>query len=136
LHPVGILSSRFAHDERSQEHKATFLCLNAPFTSKVQEKSDNCRNIKFISKTVSYNLHCCCRNKFISESIVVQYSIYLQSSQLTSNKTLTKCIVVPNPTMVTRMRHDITLYLHCLSCSCCYPRIFFIEYDALKIHRI
>jgi hypothetical protein len=81
--------------------KRTFFCFNAA------------------SGTLHEDLrmfYCCWRHKFAIKHCCATLSIFIQLTVTCSSTTHTECNVVSTATMVTRKRHDVTLYIHYLFC--------------------
>jgi hypothetical protein len=74
-----------------------------------------CQPLKFVIKALLCNIQYLCA--FDSD---VQLNIHRMHC------------CVSTTTMVTRVRHNVTLYVHCLSCFKCYYRLF---YNRLYMHR-
>lgn len=109
------LFSQIIHLKKTMS-KRTFLCFSTAFICNMGKE---CKLVwlKFLSKTATYNLHCCRWHKIYYKIIFVQYIIFLHSKQWHGTQQHTEnALLWFHCKPVMRKRYSVVLRVHCLSC--------------------
>ena len=106
--------------------KRTLFCFNAAFICNVW-KTVNFQlfGMQFISKTVTYKLHCYLWHTFTIKALLCksQYFHTVDSDMQLNNTYSINCCF--HWKMAMRMRHSVTLYVSCL---CCFLSFYFSSF--------